>query len=135
MPTPYSPWSKQSSVPRIRPPDISRPFAGSVTPSEALQDHPMNQNRYMTLNDSVIGHEEAIAQERSPEVSSFPTKHYTTGVMVPNTRIRPSPEALRPPAQQPGMTGLWGNPDPSRLPTGSPTWPQLNRPVDTVSSN
>ena len=137
MPIAYSPWGKKSPVPRIRPPDIPRPFAGSVTPPEEPQDRPMNQNRYMTLSDSIIRHEEAFVQERSPEVSnsrSFPHKHYMTDVMAPSAPISPSLELLRPPPQQPGMTSHWGKPDPPGLPTGNPTWAQLNRPVDTVSS-
>jgi len=131
--TPHSSWGKRSPVPRIRPPDIPRPFAGSVTPSEALQDLPRSQNRYVALSSPGISHEEAFSP---PEVSnrSFTHKDCTTNPMVLNTPTRPSPEVLMPSQQQPGTSGLWGKSDPPRRSTKSPTWPQLNQPGDTVSS-
>lgn len=134
--TPYSSWGRRSPVPRIRPPDIPRPFAGSVPPFEAPQDRPINQNQYMTLSSSIISYEETFPHERSPEVPNSRSslhKHYTTDVIVPSTQIRPSPEPVRPPPHQPGMTGHWRKPGPPRLTTRSPTWAQLKGPVDIVS--
>ena len=134
---PFSSWEKRSPVPRIRPPEIPRPFAGPVTPSEAPQDRPVSRSRYGDLGGPGIRHEEAFVQEPSPEVSNsrnFLHKHYTTEEVVLNTPIRTSPEVLGRPPQQSEVSRLWGKPDPPRLSIGPPTWTPLDQTKDTVSS-
>jgi len=133
---PYSPWGKRSPGPRLQPSEIPRPLAGSVPPAEVPQDRPMGETRYRVLSDTSISHE-AFAQEHSPEVTdsrSLPHKHYTTDTMVLNTSMRRPTEIPRRPQQQSGMNDYWGKPDPPRHSTGSPTWAQLDRTGDTVSS-
>ena len=134
---PYTPRTKRSPGRRLRLSEIPRPFPESVPPPEVPQDRPMSETGYRALSSTGVTHE-SFAQERSPEVSNsrnLPHKH-STNTMVSNTsKRRPlEVEVLRNPEQQSGMNDFWRKPDPPRLPTGSPIWPQLDRSGDIVSS-